>query len=352
MYWVPRLLRGFWVDEAGSYWLVRKGLGQVWQQMQIFSGQSVIHAHLSSLVASSGPYKELWLRLPSVVAALIAAWLLFKLTEEVAGPKSGFIAVILFCCAGAIVETATNARPYALGMPIIMASFWSLRKWVHTQRTAPLVVYCLCSPLVVYVHYLFGIIFVAQILYLAIARRAGHRFSANTMMAAGGLVLAAAMPLTWQVLTMAQKAGIGGQLRSPTLGISDLLSAARSATSSMFTGSPRRPTRAKRAASSGAARGVTFECPDLNLPSFETLTVTRMIEQACEAIARAPDGPIALVGSSLGGFVALYAASRRDAGEASVDRSDPARAGARVRRQPVPAIRRPRRGRVAARRPP
>ena len=28
-----------------------------------------------------------------------------------------------------------------------------------------------------------------------------------------------------------------------------------------------------------AARGVAFHCPDLNAPSFETLTTTRMLEQ-------------------------------------------------------------------------
>ena len=36
------------------------------------------------------------------------------------------------------------------------------------------------------------------------------------------------------------------------------------------------------------ARGVSFDCPDLNEPSFETLTVTRMIAQVDAAIARAP----------------------------------------------------------------
>jgi alpha-beta hydrolase superfamily lysophospholipase len=57
------------------------------------------------------------------------------------------------------------------------------------------------------------------------------------------------------------------------------------------------------------ARGVGFSCPDLNQPAFETLTVTRMIAQTHEAIAAAPDGPVALVGSSLGAFVAVHAAA-------------------------------------------
>jgi pimeloyl-ACP methyl ester carboxylesterase len=65
------------------------------------------------------------------------------------------------------------------------------------------------------------------------------------------------------------------------------------------------------------ARGCTFACPDFNAPSFETLTVTRMLAQTADAIAAA-SGPVALIGSSLGAFVAVHAAEA-DAGQ-RVDR--------------------------------
>lgn len=58
-----------------------------------------------------------------------------------------------------------------------------------------------------------------------------------------------------------------------------------------------------------AARGIGFSCPDLNEPSFETLTVTRMLEQTRAAIDAAGEGSVMLVGSSLGGFVAVHAAA-------------------------------------------
>ena len=57
-----------------------------------------------------------------------------------------------------------------------------------------------------------------------------------------------------------------------------------------------------------AARGVPFACPDLNEPDFSTLTVTRMLEQTAGVIDAARL-PVALIGSSLGAFVALHAAS-------------------------------------------
>ena len=56
-------------------------------------------------------------------------------------------------------------------------------------------------------------------------------------------------------------------------------------------------------------RGVHLVIPDLNLPAFETLTVTRMLGQV-DALAQG-DGEVVLFGSSLGGFTAATWAATR-----------------------------------------
>lgn len=84
-----------------------------------------------------------------------------------------------------------------------------------------------------------------------------------------------------------------------------------------FASSPQ-SSKARRFASELAALGVGFSCPDLNQPAFETLTVTRMLAQTRAAIAAAGPGPIAIVGSSLGAFIAVHAAERDRTG--TVDR--------------------------------
>jgi pimeloyl-ACP methyl ester carboxylesterase len=56
-------------------------------------------------------------------------------------------------------------------------------------------------------------------------------------------------------------------------------------------------------------RGVAFRCPDLNEPEFRTLTMTRMLDSA-ERELDALGGPAAIVGSSLGGAMAILAAAR------------------------------------------
>jgi uncharacterized protein len=86
-----------------------------------------------------------------------------------------------------------------------------------------------------------------------------------------------------------------------------------------FASSPR-SSKARFVGERAAAAGLPFQCPDLNAPAFHSLTVSRMIEQATAAVEALPD-PVALVGSSLGAFVAVHAAAGRDpAARPRVDR--------------------------------
>jgi hypothetical protein len=59
--------------------------------------------------------------------------------------------------------------------------------------------------------------------------------------------------------------------------------------------------------------GIDLQCPDFNEPDFETMTITRMLEQVDAALAGFPPGPVALIRSSLGGFVAYHTAFRHAA---------------------------------------
>jgi uncharacterized protein len=60
-----------------------------------------------------------------------------------------------------------------------------------------------------------------------------------------------------------------------------------------------------------AEAGVKFLCPNLNEPSFPALTISRMLQQLEKRIAALPPGEVVVIGSSLGGFVAVEAAARQ-----------------------------------------
>jgi pimeloyl-ACP methyl ester carboxylesterase len=71
--------------------------------------------------------------------------------------------------------------------------------------------------------------------------------------------------------------------------------------------------------------GLTLHSPDFNEPDFATLTITRMLDQVDAALAPLPPGPVVLIGSSLGAFVAWHAAARR-ARRTDEERQEEARA--------------------------
>lgn len=73
-------------------------------------------------------------------------------------------------------------------------------------------------------------------------------------------------------------------------------------------------SKARTFADNLAPHGIVLEAPDLNQPSFETLTITRMLKDALAAIDGGA-GPVALIGSSLGAFVAVHVAARHPAVE-------------------------------------
>jgi hypothetical protein len=56
--------------------------------------------------------------------------------------------------------------------------------------------------------------------------------------------------------------------------------------------------------------GIDVRCPDFNQPDFATLTITRMLDQLGVELSTLDGAPATLLGSSLGGTLAILAAER------------------------------------------
>jgi hypothetical protein len=72
-----------------------------------------------------------------------------------------------------------------------------------------------------------------------------------------------------------------------------------------------RSSKASFLASKFRGLGLDLLIPDFNEPDFSTLTVTRMVQQVAATIDARPGERVALIGSSLGGFVAVQTALQR-----------------------------------------
>jgi pimeloyl-ACP methyl ester carboxylesterase len=55
--------------------------------------------------------------------------------------------------------------------------------------------------------------------------------------------------------------------------------------------------------------GIDVRCPDLNQPDFATMTLTGMLDRVRAELAPTAGGPATLIGSSLGGTLAILAAA-------------------------------------------
>jgi len=56
--------------------------------------------------------------------------------------------------------------------------------------------------------------------------------------------------------------------------------------------------------------GLDLRCPDLNQPDFSTLTISRMLDQLGAELSALDNAPATLMGSSLGGTLAVLTAAR------------------------------------------
>lgn len=66
-----------------------------------------------------------------------------------------------------------------------------------------------------------------------------------------------------------------------------------------------------------AGLDVNVVVPDLNVPTFETLTLTAMLRRTANTVRELPPGPVHLIGSSFGGLTAVHFMDRYRDAEAS-----------------------------------
>jgi pimeloyl-ACP methyl ester carboxylesterase len=71
-----------------------------------------------------------------------------------------------------------------------------------------------------------------------------------------------------------------------------------------------RSTKAAYVADRLGERGLALRCPDFNEPDFASLTMTRMLDRLSRELDGVDERPVVLIGSSLGGTLAILAAAR------------------------------------------
>ncbi len=156
-----------WLDETATYWVVKDGIRDAVTRSWAWSGQSAVYyltawasRHLSPCIGL-----EFALRLPSLLAFVAAVVLLYRLGRYLMNPNAGILAALAFVCMPDVSFAAIDARPYALGLALLIASMLCFFKWLDTGKVRFAILYAISAALVVYCHYLFALALFAQFIY-------------------------------------------------------------------------------------------------------------------------------------------------------------------------------------------
>ncbi len=151
------LLAGFWIDECGAYWLAHH-LPQFTQASFDFKDLSVVYGYILSLFAwGEPPWMEVIARLPSLLADISCAAVLYSPSERVNGCGTGWMAALLYAILPTTLNFATEARPYALGQLTFAVALWTLDAWFTRNKNWMLAVHLSCMVLLVYLHPFFAL---------------------------------------------------------------------------------------------------------------------------------------------------------------------------------------------------
>jgi 4-amino-4-deoxy-L-arabinose transferase-like glycosyltransferase len=154
--WILPIGSSFWLDETATFWVIKDGVANLLHRSMDWAGQSPMYYLTAWLALVAGGRHEWVLRLPSLVALIIAAWLLYKLAARLFDADSARLAVLSFACSGPIAFAASDARPYALGLCLLIGTAWLVVRWLDTGLARYAAGSVLLSALTIYAHYLFG----------------------------------------------------------------------------------------------------------------------------------------------------------------------------------------------------
>ena len=128
--WLVAIRAPLWLDETSSFWQISAGVRQIFSRR----GQvSAAYPYILWLTTRITGTSEIALRIPSLLAMLAAAYLLFRAARELFDRDVALIAVIFFCAHPIVVFTSIDARPYALGALAITAAIFMLVRLRHSD---------------------------------------------------------------------------------------------------------------------------------------------------------------------------------------------------------------------------
>jgi uncharacterized membrane protein len=190
--WLPPLDSSLWLDEIDTYFTIKDGVFASIQRNLLAHPQcSTLYNVIMALVVGIFGSSETALRLPSLLATVVAAVYLFRIGARLVDRETGLLACVVFVGLRDVSFAAVDARSYAFAMAACVASSYHFLRFVEPLRPSDAsspraehgavsqtrrrdgIAYAVTAALTVHFHYVFGLALLAHALVLGflIARR-------------------------------------------------------------------------------------------------------------------------------------------------------------------------------------
>ncbi len=221
--WVLPIRSSFWLDETGTYWVIKDGLANAVSRAMNWSGQSPLYYLIAWLAHLAPGRTEVMMRLPSLIAMVLAAWLLFRLAARLFDAETARLVVLVFACSEQVAFEAADARPYALALLLLIASAWMLVRWLDSGRLLYATGYVLLAALTVYAHVMVAIALAAHGVYALYRIRDKAAVRPPALLAAWIAIGLLSLPLVPQLRAMYSTRGSHAFFGAPN--VSEFLAA-------------------------------------------------------------------------------------------------------------------------------
>jgi len=175
--WVALITSSLWLDETGTWWIVKDGWREVAHRAISWSGVSPAYFFTAWASSRLLGMSEFSLRLPSVVAMLAAVYYLYRIAAYIYDRSSAAIVALAFLCMASYY--GIEAKAYALALLGLTASTWWLLRWVEMPRFAWAALYILFATLTLYAHCIVALGLAPAAVYaiLVVAQRSRKRLA-------------------------------------------------------------------------------------------------------------------------------------------------------------------------------
>lgn len=170
--WFIAVHAPLWLDETGSFWVIKKGLSQITHRLILsFPAYFYILWFSTKIIGTS----EIALRVPSILAMLGAVYLLYLAARELFERDVAFIAAIIFCLHPIVVFESIDVRPYAFAVLATNAAILILLRLRRCSSNWLAALFGLTAAWIVWFHYIFGAILPALVLCFFVVKNGDRK---------------------------------------------------------------------------------------------------------------------------------------------------------------------------------